>query len=570
MANVNDYIILNKKADKYAKLLADNVGTELSSLSGIQQRRLGFYIYILENICNQSDVSDLIEYIIDTEFNKHVFNVSMNDNGMDAVYINDETKEVKLFNFKFREKFNADKSQELNDNFTSTKFLNLVLSDDKQEFKKYHEKIREKLFKLSDIFIRPQEEWDVTLYQVSNEAKEVIEANNELDHLARLYAIQIKAIALPTISTFMSIRPRKINAKVILDNEAVMCYSEDSKASAKSYIARLRCSDILRMTCDVEEYRDSLQPIESNDLAGSYLDFGVLFDNVRGLVKNSKYNSNIADTLKDNPKKFFMYNNGITLIAEYIKSKPLPGNKSLKLEISNFQIVNGGQTIRTIHDFNKRGEDNLETYLYDSEVLVRMFMPDAELNEAHKIAEFTNSQNPIKTVHLKSLASEQIDIERYLDEHDIAYARKTGDTGPCEDKDYKFTINMETFGKILKAKSGQPEKATNSVKDIFEKDYKKLFITDFNITEAPQLIEKFYSIIKFYKSSIFKGNQLKYFYIIFFEQRAYEAGINQLIADLEDFLASYETEKDIGEVKILGSVSFKDAVAKFLDNKYLA
>jgi hypothetical protein len=383
-----------------------------------------------------------------------------------------------------------------------------------------------------------------------------------------LYAIKIEPIGLPSIATFMSIRPEKINAKVILDNEAVMCYSEDTRASAKSFIARLKCSDILRMTSNVAEYRESLSPIESEILTDSYLDFRVLFDNVRGLVKNSKYNSNIADTLKNNPKKFFMYNNGITLIAEDIISKPLPGNKSLKLEIMGFQIVNGGQTVRTIHDFSKLDDANLEKYLYDSEVLVRMFMPDAELNEAHKIAEFTNSQNPIKAVDLKSLASEQIDIERYLDEHNIAYARKNGDTGQSEEKDYSHTINMETFGKILKAMDGSPDKATNSVKNIFEKEYQKLFITNFDIKNAPVLIETYYNIIKYYKESVFKGNQLKYFYVTYLNSKKYIDGFEELVFELEDFIDNSDLVNEVGEVKALGTTGFKDELVRLLDNKY--
>jgi hypothetical protein len=557
-ATRHDYIILNKKLDKYATLLEDNFAISIG-VDEVERRRLGFYLYILEHVCSESDIIELANCVTDTKFNQVVFNEQIDDCGIDAIHINEDKLELKLFNFKYRSKFNPDKTQSLNDNFISTKFINLVRDENIVVFKRFLPSFREKLEKISDIFNRPQDDWSVELYQVSNEAKEVKQANEELKSLANLYAIQIKALALPTIASFMSIRPDPINATLILNEDAIMSYSESNIASAKSYIARMKCSEILRITCDSNDLRNQVNLEDSSLLTASYLDFGVLFDNVRGLVKKSNYNQNIGKTLKETPKKFFMYNNGITLVADQIKSKILPGGKATKLEIEGLQVVNGGQTLRTIHDFHQDNKDNLENFLYDSEVLVRMFMADNESNEAHKIAEYTNSQNPIKAVDLKSLSSEQIEIERFLDEHDIAYARKSGDTGQQDDKEYKHTINMETFGKILKAKSGSPEKATNSVKDIFEKSYDRLFIVDFEINKAPKLIEDYFSIIKLYKDLKIKGNQLKYFYLIYFSYANVERDVGSLVVELEKQLNLYcEKNSDISAIKALGSTSFKN------------
>lgn len=567
MATIHDYIILNKKLDKYFKVLKDNLGLDIS-VNGNEKRRIGFYIYILEHVCNETDVTALADLIIDTSFNRIVFERHVDDCGMDAVFIDDDRKVVKLFNFKYRTNFKPGQTQSLNDNFISTKFLNLIISDDETVFSKYPLELKEKLKVLSEIFNRPQDEWKVELYQVSNEANEVRQSNGELDNLASTYAVEVKPLALPSISNFMSIRPDKINASIILDSESVMSYSENNIASAKSFIARMKCSEILRMTSNSKSLRDTLNLEDAKELQESYLDFGVLFDNVRGLVKRSDYNKNIATTLKNDPKKFFMYNNGITLIAEDIKSKPLPGNKSIKLDIIGFQIVNGGQTLRTIHDFNQEDDENLETYLFDAEVLVRMFMPDADLNEAHKIAGFTNSQNPVKPVDLKSLASEQIEIERYLDEHDIAYARKSGDTGPCEDKEYKYTINMETFGKLLKARGGNPEKATSSVKDIFENSYEKLFIDNFVLDESPALIERYFKIIKMYKNKKLKGNQLKYFYMIYLDTFEFGVELSVVIDFLEEVLNKYTKENEVSVVKALGSVSFKKSFINSIKERF--
>ncbi|EPH5490715.1 AIPR family protein [Vibrio vulnificus] len=565
MANRNDYIILNKKLDRYAKILEDNTGVDLGN-DEVDRRRFGFYIYILEQVCNESDVCTLADAVIDTEFNRKVFERSINDCGVDAIFINEEAKELRLFNFKYRRSFKPGNTQKLNDSFMSTKFLNFAIQEDKELINKYPEDIKNKIYKVSSILNRPNDEWIVELYQVSNDAEDAKEQNKELEHLAAMYSIKVKQLSLSTISSFMTIRPEKIDAKLLIDSDAIMSYSEDNKASAKSFIARVKCSEVLRITCNDIDLRNSINLEDASKLRSSDLDFSVLFDNVRGLVKRSKYNENIANSLKVEPKKFFMYNNGITLIAEDIKSKPLPGNKSIKLELSGMQIVNGGQTLRTIHKFNQDDDGNLENYLYDAEVLVRMFMPDNELNESHKIAEYTNSQNPIKSIDLKSLASEQIEIERYLDEFDIAYARKSGDTGPKDDKEYKYTVNMELLGKLLKAKAGNPDKTTSSVKDMFEGGYNKLFVTNFELTETPELIDMYFNIVKAFKELKIKGNQLKYFYIIYLSYLMPNMSLPELIDKLEKSLNEYLiNQPDTTAVKALGSALFKRTLLNALE-----
>ncbi|WP_116328560.1 AIPR family protein, partial [Klebsiella aerogenes] len=497
MATITDFIILNKKLEKYFRLLCDITGyNEAEKLSDTSKKRFGFYLYILENVCDiDGDNDGIIDSIIDSDFNKRFFDEKINDSGMDAVFIDEDKKCVKLFNFKYRETFNSDKTQCLNDNFISTKFLNLCLSKDKKQFNKYPEKLKSKLNKLNDIFLRPKDIWDVTLYQVSNEAQEVREIDAELENLSSLYQIKIESLALPTISQFMSIRPKDINASMILSKDALMCYSEDNKATAKSYILRIRCDEIIRITSDNEKLRLEKNLENISILADSSIEYGVLFDNVRGFVKNSKYNPNIGATIKDNPTKFFMYNNGITMVANSISAINLAGNHSMRLDINGFQIVNGGQTLRAIHKFNKDNKDNINNYLCQAEVLLRIFMPDIESNDIHKIAEYTNSQNAIKSSDLKSLSAEQIDIERYLSEHGIEYIRKSGDTGNDDSRHYDYMIKMETFGQILKAISGYPDKSTNSMKDIFEKDYDSLFIKNFKIEKSPDLIIDYYNII---------------------------------------------------------------------------
>ncbi|HDS4884377.1 TPA: hypothetical protein QHU85_004999, partial [Klebsiella aerogenes] len=113
MATITDFIILNKKLEKYFRLLCDITGyNEAEKLSDTSKKRFGFYLYILENVCDiDGDNDGIIDSIIDSDFNKRFFDEKINDSGMDAVFIDEDKKCVKLFNFKYRETFNSDKTQ---------------------------------------------------------------------------------------------------------------------------------------------------------------------------------------------------------------------------------------------------------------------------------------------------------------------------------------------------------------------------------------------------------------------------------------------------------------------------
>lgn len=254
-----------------------------------------------------------------------------------------------------------------------------------------------------------------------------------------------------------------------------------------------------------------------------------------------------------------MYNNGITMVANSISAINLAGNHSMRLDINGFQIVNGGQTLRAIHKFNKDNKDNINNYLCQAEVLLRIFMPDIESNDIHKIAEYTNSQNAIKSSDLKSLSAEQIDIERYLSEHGIEYIRKSGDTGNDDSRHYDYMIKMETFGQILKAISGYPDKSTNSMKDIFEKDYDSLFIKNFKIEKSPDLIIDYYNIIKSYKASNYRGNQIKYFYVLYLKAKGVNDSYINMINKLEKCINDYKAD-DMSIVRKMGLSGFKEYV----------
>lgn len=565
MAGINDFKIIGKKSTRYFELLATELEFDFSKLDNKQIERLGFYLFIIEHLSNINDVLDIANIVTDTDFNSILFNQKFDDCGIDAIIVDDEEHHIQLFNFKYRTKFNIGK-QSLNETILSSKFINAIVNEDLSQLegktKKGAKNIVEKL--------NSNEEWKISLFVVSNEDIEITSKDHHLEQMEKVYGLEVIPVGLEQISQFVSLRPNPVNAELIVDNDAIMSFSESSISSSKSYIIRLPLSEIIRITCDDNDLRMKYGIEILEPLTKVGIDYSVLFDNVRGLVVKSKYNKNISYSLKNDPTKFFMFNNGLTLTANDIKAEPVNANKKIRLTIDSLQVLNGGQSLRTIHQFNSEDPKHLEDYLSKSEVLVRIFKTSKDSDLNNKIAEYTNSQNSISNVDLKSLRSEQLQIEQYLDDHNIIYSRKTGDTGLDSSKKYTHKISMERFGQILLSLQGMPERATNQKKFIFDKYYDELFLSEkFKLELCPEMITNYFLIKKEYEKlkGVITLSEQKVFYILYLCS-IIDKPILELINLLEQTIKSYKpsTGKTLSEARKLIQLNFKSYLDKQLLN----
>ncbi len=557
VASLNDFKLLNVKCRKYFDLYSKGATFAQEPEKDKLKERFGFYLFMLENLCDEKDLDRISDSITDTEYNAYLTNNRHNDQGIDAIYINEETKEISLFNFKFREAFKPGQQQSSNDAFISAKLINCMVNGNSDG-------LEGKLKALVDQAITRlygNDVWKTTLYMLSNEAVPINIDETSIQHMKALYDLEIVSVCLPQIKSMMSIRPTPISAELIINMEALMDYSENTISTSRSYIVRMSAADIIRITCKTPEIRNNYNCEKIEILAKEIIDYGVLFDNVRGFVQKSKYNEAIARSLKEEPNKFFMYNNGMTIVAKDIKAEPVNANKKLRISINDFQVLNGGQTLRTLHSFNAQDESYITDYLSKSEVLVRIF--NASNSESvNKIAEYTNSQNSISNVDLKSLSTFQIQLEQLLNEHDIIYSRKNGDTGIDDQKDYKYKISMEMFGQILFAIQGHPDKSSNQKQHIFGKYYDEIFSEKtFNISEAPKIIENYFDVKRAYDSvaeSLQKLEQ-KVFYVLYMKKELNQLSYEECIDKLETALKTFEPENtQITDARKMIKVSFKE------------
>lgn len=547
MANINDFKLVNKYSKDYFKNIKTN-----NKINESQNKRLGFYLLILECVTGNPNLDDLQDSIIDTEFCKLVYNEQNNDYGIDAVYIDEEQKIIKLFNFKFRENFKKNRGQKEGNILDSSKFLMKLNSGN---FDGVDSRTRKKLERIQSHF-DSEEIWKTELYLVSNDNIALSADNNTINDFKDVYDIIVKPITLDDVVSYISERPDDLSAEFIIDSNSVLTYEENPLESQKSYLVKLPLSTLVRITCSDPEKRKNKSMSDISDLRNVQLELGVLYDNVRGYLGNTKFNKRILDTLKEDPSKFFMYNNGITITAQNIIMQSINGRKKYSCKIEGFQVVNGGQSLRTIYEYKK--EDFNETNLATAEVLVRLFKTEFDEELTNNIAEYTNSQNAISAVDLKSISNLQIQIEKYLESENILYIRKAGNVKP-KDKVFTYRITMERLAQIIYSYNKFPDRSTNQKSQLFEKYYDDIFPKDnIDFDFYIKLINLYKSVEDAYEKSKYKSYNQKYLYVIFLKGLYKEEPVNKFIDVIESTLKEYKKDENLSDARKLIQKGFKE------------
>ncbi|WP_229622601.1 hypothetical protein [Vibrio parahaemolyticus] len=183
-ASLNDFKLLNIKCKKYFDLYSKGAVFAKQPENDKLKERFGFYLFMLESLCDEKDLDRISDIITDTEYNAYLTGNRFNDQGIDAIYINDESKEILLFNFKFRESFKPGQMQSSNEAFVSTKLVNCILNGNSDG-------LEGKLKSLVDDAIErlnSNDVWKTSLYMLSNEA---VPINNDETAIQQLKTFMI-------------------------------------------------------------------------------------------------------------------------------------------------------------------------------------------------------------------------------------------------------------------------------------------------------------------------------------------------------------------------------------------
>ena len=198
-----------------------------------------------------------------------------------------------------------------------------------------------------------------------------------------------------------------------------------------------------------------------------------------GLHAN-RVNSAIHDTLVADDKRadFYFYNNGITMICRKFRHNALQG-ENYQLKIEGMQIINGGQTCKTIQQ--TLNEPASFANFSDVYVLLRLYeLADEDQDFVRDITYATNSQNPVDLRDLRSNDEVQQQLEIGISNLGFSYKRQREDTSSGSN-----TITAHIAAEAtLAVWRRMPQQAKFRRKEHFG----KLYPTIFNHLQAAQVL----------------------------------------------------------------------------------
>ena len=477
---------------------------------------LGFYFTVLMNEHN-IDIHDVKECITDTEYHSKISKCINLDLGIDAVYIDHNEEKIYLYNFKHSGVYKQKQSIKAKTLGDCKQFLDILESIakklkkrqeiEKEIKKEYTEITANKLIEIAKLLVDPKHEYKIYLRLVANVDNECKLNHDEISAINMIDG-KPEQITLPRIYT-ETYRKEVLKSKIRIDDDDSIHYHQGNKIEALVY--SLSLLDIVRLADISSDNREDFKLDYTDDKPK--FNNNVINDNVRGFLetRKSKYNKQILKTLETQPELFFVYNNGITIIVDTIESDK--SGMGYILTLNNYQIVNGGQTIQSIFQFIDNC-DEWKTNLEKGRVLTKIIPTSKSEIKPEKIAEYTNSQNPITNIDLRSIDDTQIRIEDYLSNCNIGYRRKKGIYGFDYNK-HSQNIEMIKLGQLLYADFGCPHLASNTRSKIFGTEYDTLFKQNDILEKSRNLIQRYFEIKEQYESSNVNGSEQKIFYIIY-------------------------------------------------------
>jgi hypothetical protein len=169
---------------------------------------------------------------------------------------------------------------------------------------------------------------------------------------------------------------------------------------------------------DERFFESYLCVLPGNVISGLYKEFStrMLEKNVRSFLQFPKkgVNSGIKETIKGEPEKFIAYNNGLTITSTGKEIIQEDGKYYIK-SLTDFQIVNGGQTTATIYFSQKEGIP-VSGIKVMAKINIAKHATEEELDELiSNISTYSNAQSRVSKVDLKARSLPMIKLKALSD-----------------------------------------------------------------------------------------------------------------------------------------------------------
>jgi AIPR protein len=178
-----------------------------------------------------------------------------------------------------------------------------------------------------------------------------------------------------------------------------------------------------------QPYASYYGQVEATDIGVWWKDYqqALFAKNLRKFTGSTEVNEAIKDTLRKEPEKFWYFNNGITILCNKLRKKPMGGSKrtSGAFVCEGVSIVNGAQTVGCIGAMAASDPDSLVNARVNVRLISLANCPDEFGTELTRAA---NTQNKIERRDFAALDPEQDRLRRDLSlDLGKTYFYKSGD-----------------------------------------------------------------------------------------------------------------------------------------------
>src|SRR5690606_32141676 len=386
------------------------------------------------------------------------------DGGVDAYYIDDESKVIYFIQSKFRTSKSNFESKEIALEELLSMHIDRITDGETEDENgdSYNSKILNLIKNIQDIS-------DIGRYKYQI----IIIANTKTISLSKLkklsdgnpveilnYDKVYNDLVFPLVSgTFY--QQSELNLELNLGQKT----SDEISYSVETEFAECEISVLFVPTKEIAQtlykYKNSIVKYNPR----SYLD-----------MVGGSTNSEIAKTIIDkSTNEFALFNNGITMLSDDTHINKKVGRKGVgQVVIKNPQIINGGQTAYTLSRIYEQVlENKIEHKIFDGkEVLLKIITIDDNTSQHDKlqlieaISKATNQQTAVNEADRRSNDKIQVELqEKIYAEYGLFYQRKAGEFGEGIKNKYisrKQIIDREEFLRITLAIKGEPSQARRS------------------------------------------------------------------------------------------------------------
>lgn len=303
------------------------------------------------------------------------------------------------------------------------------------------------------------------LHIVSNKEQPEDSSKQKLEHVISKYKLVERPIYYDQeklVTILLDTKSEKINGKIrFIDRQ----HFDKSDGNISTVIGVVSASDIIELIKDEKDDKSVNEAIFN--------------ENVRVYKPRHRVNKAIIESAKaDDNFQFFYLNNGVTILCE--KSDYTPNRRNPVVELENLQIINGGQTSRSI--FNAYLQDPEKVQNVDLLLRVCIARKDDAISEM--ISETSNNQIPIGNRDLHANDLIQRKLQEQFDSLGYRYERKPNQ---YEKSNKSKVLNNELLGQLYMAYHlDMPSEAKNNKTKVFNDLYDSIF--DENILEARELL----------------------------------------------------------------------------------